>query len=310
MRASARALLGWEDVAAQLQNQDVDSLRSERLRRELRDARARLPQAIRQGCAVVVTVNENNDVHAFRLAAAAGPLSLEIKNDERSRINVAHDGWDEQYGIPCCKEATLEAALAQAVADGTVWLVNGPTSCWKETVPFTALDEQAELLPPPQMIAPQELTPDALPGAWQDLKTNGAAIVRALSQKKGVVVPWGVVRDSLGEAVRSRWLETVQGDGATAEFDRAGAWGLRVPDGGPALPPPPSQVANLEVESSQMQDLVESVPNLLEASAGYGLRFRVGVVLDASAPASVRKQVDDLLTQIAPDFKSDVRSDA
>ena len=449
MRASARALLGWEDVAAQLQNQDVDPLRSERLRRELRDARARLPQAIRQGYAVVVTVNENNDVHAFRLAAAAGPLFLEIKNDERSRIketavdaeallpggpydlwrnnedarfvkdlanafardprlpkmlnakvvldtvlqgverglfvarlarpdgsgrtwwrtpvdaevhnnptlevvlpqqavlsslptqllapdalpelwqnerltlahakryfsgkhiiNVAHDGWDEQYGIPCCKEATLEAALAQAVADGTVWLVNGPTSCWKETVPFTALDEQAELLPPPQMITPQELTPDALPGAWQDLKTNGAAIVRALSQKKGVAVPWGVVRDSLGEAVRSRWLETVQGDGATAEFDHAGAWGLRVPDGGPALPPPPSQVANLEVESSQMQDLVESVPNLLEASAGYGLRFRVGVVLDASAPASVRKQVDDLLRQIAPDFKSDIRSDA
>ena len=346
MRASVRALLGWEDVAAQLQDQEVDPLRSERLRRELQAARKRLPQTIRQGYAVVVAVNENNDVQAFRLAAAAGPLFVEVKNDERSRIKetavnaeallpdgpydlwrddedarfvkdlanafardprlpkmlnarvvldtvlqgverglfvarlarpdgsgrawwrtpvdveaqndptlevvlpqqavlsslpeqllapdelpelwqgerltlpqakryfsgacavtVAHEGWDEQYAIPRCEEATLEAALAQAVAAGIVWLLNGPTSCWREDIPFTALDEKAELLPPPPMIAPHELTPDALPGAWENHETNGAAIVRALSQKRGIAVPWGLVRDSLSGAVRSRWLE-------------------------------------------------------------------------------------------------------
>ena len=336
-----------------------------------------MPQAIRQGYAVVVTVNDNNDVHAFRLAAAAAPLFLEIKNDERSRIKetavdaeallpdgpydlwrnnedarfvkdlanafardprlpkmlnakvvldtvlqgverglfvarlarpdgsgrtwwhtpvdaeahndptlevvlpqqavlsplsvellapgalpelwqnerltlaqakryfsgkhtvtVARDGWDEQHAIPRCDEETLQAALEGAVKAGTIWLVNGPTSCWKEDVPFAALDDKSELLPPPAMIAPQELTRDALPGAWENSTTNGAAVVRALSQHRGIAVPWGLVRDSLGEAVRSRWLETVQGDGAVADFERAGAWRLRLPADGkqPAAP--------------------------------------------------------------------------
>ena len=444
MRASARALLGWEDVASQLQDQDVDPLRRERLRRELQEARTRLPQVIRQGYAVVVTVNESNDVHAFRLAAAPGPLFVEIKNDERSRIKetavdaeallpdgpydlwrenedarfvkdlagafardprlpkmlnagvvlntvlqgverglfvarlarpdgsgrtwwrepveeqaqsdptlevalphkamltslpvallvpdalpelwrnerlglkqakhyfsgehtvtIAHDGWDEEQAIPGCDEAILEAALAEAVSSGTVWLLNGPTSCWKENVPFTALDEEAELLPPPQMVAPSELTPDELPDAWTNGETNGAAMVRALSRKRRVAMPWGLVRESLTQAVRSRWLETVGGD-ATVEFDGAGEWRLRVPEGHTPQKVAPA-ASMLEMEGTQVQDLADLVPKLMEESAGHGLRFRVGVALDASAPEKVRRKVDDLLAEAMPELKSDIR---
>ena len=176
-----------------------------------------------------------------------------------------------------------------------------------EDIPFTALDEKAELLPPPPMIAPHELTPDALPGAWENHETNGAAIVRALSQKRGIAVPWGLVRDSLSGAVRSRWLETVQGDGAVADFDRAGAWRLRLPEGGTAAVPQP-QAAELEVDGFQVQNLAELVPKLLAASAGYGLRFRIGVALEANAPESVRRQVDDMLKETVPNLKSDARA--
>ena len=442
MRSSVRDLLGWEDVSSQLQDQDVDPLRSERLRRELRDARDRLPSAIRQGYAVVVTVNENNDVHAFRLAAAAGPLFLEIKNDERSRIKetavdaeallpggpydlwrddedarfvkdlasafardsrlpkvlnarvvldtvlqgverglfvarlarpdssgrtwwrepvesqaqhdptlevvlphkavlsslpvgllapnvlpglwqderlaltqakryfsgkhtvtIAHDGWDEKQAIPGCEEDILEAALTEAVASGAVWLVNGPTSCWKENVPFTALDGRAELLPPPPLAAPAELTPDVLSDAWTNGETSGAAIVRALSQKRGAAVPWGLVRESLAEAVRSRWLETVSGDGAALDYDRAGEWRLQRTK--QDKPPPRPRPADLEVDGFQVQNVAELVPQLLEASAGYGLRFRLGVALEANAPESVRQQIDDMLKEAVPALKSD-----
>ena len=50
-----------------------------------------------------------------------------------------------------------------------------------------------------------------------------------------------------------------------------------------------------------------SIPKLLEASAGHGLRFRLGVALDASAPDSMRRQVDGLLDEVVPGLKS-VRS--
>ena len=86
VRDAVRSLLGWEDVEHQLRNQDIDPIQAERLRRRLRDARQRVPDMIRQAYSVVVTVNEQNRVHAFKLAASAGPLFPEIKNDDRSRV--------------------------------------------------------------------------------------------------------------------------------------------------------------------------------------------------------------------------------
>ena len=447
MRASARTLLGWEDVAAQLAEQTVDLLRAERLRRELQEARARLPQTVRHGYAVVVTVNEDNTEQAFRLAAAAEPLFLAVKNDERSRVKetavdaeallpngpfdlwrgdeearfvkdlanafardprlpkmlnagvvldtvlqgverglfvarlarpdgsgrtwwrvpvedearhdptlevvlphtatlsnlplhllapdalpalwecgrlaltrarryfsgahtvtIPHEGWDEHVAIPRCEEETLQAALTCAVAAGTVWLVSGPTSCWKEDAPASALGGEGELLPPPPPVAPGELAPEALPDAWENGETNAAAVVRALSHKHGAAVPWGLVRDSLSEAVRSRWLETARGDGETAAFDRAGAWCLRVPQNAGTSPAPkPQAAANVEVAAHQVQDLAEAIPQLLEASAGHALGFRLSVALDATAPETVRREVDRLLGEVAPELKSDPR---
>ncbi len=86
MQTAVRSLLGWEDVERQLRQQDVDPLRSERLRRNLQEARQRLPDIIRQGYCIVVTVGETSDVQAFKLRASAGPLFPEVKNDDRSRI--------------------------------------------------------------------------------------------------------------------------------------------------------------------------------------------------------------------------------
>ena len=218
-------------------------------------------------------------------------------------VTIAHDGWDEELAIPGCDEAILEAALAKAVSSGTAWMLNGPTSCWKEDVPFTALDEEAELLPPPQMPAPSELTQDELPDAWTDGETNGAAMVRALSRKRRVAVPWGLVREGLTQAVRSRWLETVAGD-ATVEFDRAGEWRLKQPES--HTPQKTAAAASaLEMDAAQVQNLADALPELMETSAGYGLRFRVGVALDAKAPEDVRRKVDELLVEAAPGLKSD-----
>ena len=444
MRASVRALLGWEDVAAQLQGQEVDALRGERLRRELQEARARLPQAIRQGYAVVVAVSENNDVHAFRLAAAAGPLFLEIKNDERSRIKetavdaeallpggpydlwrddedarfvkdlanafardprlpkmlqagivldtvlqgvdrglfvarlarpdgsgrtwwreaveaqalqdatlevvlphkatlstlpphllapealpglwpgehltladakryfsgthtvtIAHEGWDEHCPIPRCHTVTLKEALAGAVAAGTLWLVSGPTSFWREEVDYALFDDKAELLPPPASITPSELMPAALPSAWNDGETNAAAVVRALSRERGRPMPWPLVRAGLTEAIRARWLETADGEGTVAEFDRAGLWRLKqAADSGNEPRPEPPVPADLEIEPAQVQDLADQVDALLDASAGHALRFRIGVALAPDTPAAVRQQVDELLEEGVPGLKT------
>ena len=119
-------------------------------------------------------------------------------------------------------------------------------------------------------------------------------------------MPWGLVRESLGEAVRSRWLETEQGDGGVADFVHAGSWRLRLPK--KLQPPAPApRSAEVEVTPNELQDLADAIPSLLSASAGHDLAFRLGVALNSTAPEAVRQEVDDLLRQAIPKLKSDTR---
>ena len=67
----------------------------------------RVPDAVRQAYSIVVTVNERNAVHAFKLAPGAGLLFAGIKGDDRARI----------------KETAVDAA---------VLLPDGPYDLWRE----------------------------------------------------------------------------------------------------------------------------------------------------------------------------------
>lgn len=113
-RATIRSLLGWEEVQRQLSNQRVDPIQTERLRRLISEARERTPGAVRQAYCIVVAANQENEIHAFKLAASAGPLFPEIKNDERSRV----------------KETPVDAEAL---------LPDGPYDLWRE-------DEDARLV--------------------------------------------------------------------------------------------------------------------------------------------------------------------
>lgn len=58
-------------------------------------------------------------------------------------------------------------------------------------------------------------------------------------------------------------------------------------------PPEPSAPSTL-LEGHQIQDLAELLPELMEASAGHQLKFRVQAVPD-DAPSEVRAKVDQLI---------------
>ena len=456
-RAGVRALLGWEDVAAQLRSHEVDPIQKERLRRRLQEARDRLPDVIRQAWSVVVTVDEGNAVRAFKLAAGVGPLFAEIKNDARARIKETavdaaallpdgpydlwregeearfvkdlagafarhprlpkvlnpkvlldtvlqgvergllvarlarpdgsarswwHEvvdpdsrndpqleavlpekaalsrlpeellapgvlpqlwapagqthsllregeaeakltlravkgyfsgdkrvsiasgaGYDESLAVPRCPEEEVLDAARRGVEQGTVWLTNGPTSLWKEHVPVGALDgEEAVLHPPPAPLPPQELLEEALPGAWKGGKANGAALVRAASQVRGAVLPWGLVRDGIKAGVESRWLQLAEGSGPVGcGYDEAGNLRLKRPD----TPPPPSPPAGDTVlEGWQIQSLGEVIPDMTKAAAGRDLRFHVRVTVAGETSDETRAALDKLLATVSENLKA------
>ena len=444
-RNSVRALLGWEDVQNQLKGQTVDAVQTERLHRQLRDVRSRVPDAVRQAYCVVVTASAEGAPHAFKLPGAAGPLFIEIKGDERSRIretpvdaeallpegpydlwregeqarfvkdlagafarnphlpkvlrpnvvretvlqgvergllaarlrrpdrslrtwwrepvdsdsiedlaleavlpgvaelqslapallrpeilpglwpgggggvkfstlleyfgggfsvSVPREGYDDTFDVPSCSEEAVQAAVDRAVEDGLVWLRNGPTSVWKEEVPYGALDEQAVLFPPPDELTPHELVEEALPGAWADRRTDGGTLTRALSQARGEAVPWGLVRESIDNAVQSRWLEVAEGRTGTS-YAEASTLKLRRPAESPTPEPEPvPRIAEAVLEPAEIQDLADRIPDILNVSAGWELKFRVGVVLSEDAPEEARDELTSLLREVSDDLKA------
>ena len=447
-----RSLLGWEDVERRLSEHRVDPVQSERLRRLLREARTRVPEIVRQAYSLVVTVNEENDVHAFRLKAGTGPLFAELKNDERSRVRetavdaeallpdgpydlwrdddesrfvkdlagafaryprlpkvlnpkilldtilqgverglfvarlarpdgssrtwwreavepeearadpslevilpekaelgrlpqgllapgalpelwagtgadradherkvglrevmdyfrgghvarIPREGYDDVLTVPRCPEAIVREAIERAVERGTIWLTNGPTSVWKELLPYGALGETAVLHPAPEPVGVQELTEEAQPGAWQGGRANGVELVQALSQTRGTALPWGLVREGIRAGVESRWLRLADDSGPVhCGYGEAGSLLVErpAPGGEPAPAPPPAALPDSAVlEGSQIQDLADLMPDLLAASAGNELRFHVRVTLGGEATSEVRTALDEMLAKVS-----------
>ena len=86
VRTRVREHLGWIEVRDQLSGQQIDPIRQQMLADEIRTASKRIPDAIRQAYSIVVTVNESNDIHAFKIVVTDEPLFTIIKADKRSRI--------------------------------------------------------------------------------------------------------------------------------------------------------------------------------------------------------------------------------
>ncbi len=85
-RLRVREYLGWEEVRDQLKDQQIDAIRDRMLVNEMDRARRRIPDAIKQAYSIVVTVNEGNEIHAFKVVVADEPLFTTIKADKRARI--------------------------------------------------------------------------------------------------------------------------------------------------------------------------------------------------------------------------------
>ena len=87
-RRRIREYLGWREVEATLKSQsvEVDLFRQQILDTNLESAGRIIPDAIRQAYSIVVTVNEANDIHAFKVAVGSEPLFVTIKGDARARI--------------------------------------------------------------------------------------------------------------------------------------------------------------------------------------------------------------------------------
>jgi hypothetical protein len=140
----------------------------------------------------------------------------------RKQVQVDKGGFTEAVPVPNAPREVIEAAIANAVSAGKIWLSSGPASLLGEPIPVGVLQPTATLKTPPEPISAPAILPENLPGAWTDGQTTALAIATALSQEAAATLPWKTVRDAISGAIQARFL-TLDTDSGTWPCDLVGA---------------------------------------------------------------------------------------
>lgn len=207
-------------------------------------------------------------------------------------VPVDKGGYSENLLIPKAGEVAIREAVAAAVQQGRVWLVNGTISVLGEDVPAGFINAQASLYAPPSAIAVPDLLPAQLASAWTGNETTAYLIHASLSAKAGKPLPWSPVRQALDEAFRLGLIERTLESGAwPCDMGGAGIVKILLRKEVPGTEQPTPQawgakVGSAELETHEVQELAERIDELRQITAGQKMRLRVTLEVGEGGNAS------------------------
>ena len=186
-RTRIKEYLGWVEVREQLKDQPIDPIREQMLASEMESARRRIPDAITQAYSIVVTVNEGNDIQAFKVVVTGDPLFTTIKADRRSRIQET-------------------AISSEAMLPG------GPYDLWRDGEPSRRVKDLvgafAQFPKLPKMLRTKEILDTVAQGV-----RDGIWVARVLRPDRTARTFWRTAIDEL--ALKDSGLEVFLSDAAT-----------------------------------------------------------------------------------------------
>lgn len=240
-------------------------------------------------------------------------------------VQVDKGGFAEPVAIPSADGKVVDESIADAVNTGKLWLLSGPASLLEEPIPTGVLSPSSRLLPPPEPVSAVSILPENLSDAWRDGDTSALSIATALSNRDGKSLPWKTIRDVIDGALRARFFRLSEGSGAwPCDFPGAGAVQLTVEGIEPNVGAAPAEgagagqqaytpsvgtlVAQSELQPSQMQDLGDAIPQILEIKnkAEATLSFRVVIEFgDASGvpDAEFVREINEILKGVQTDLQ-------
>jgi hypothetical protein len=128
-------------------------------------------------------------------------------------VHVDKGGYMEPQRVPKASPNVVKDAISKAVEGGLIWLTSGPASVLGEAVPAGVLTEAAVLHMPPAVVGAPEILPENLPDAWKDDTATALSVAAALSNAKGVTLPWKTVRDVVNASLQARFTELAEDSG-------------------------------------------------------------------------------------------------
>lgn len=236
---------------------------------------------------------------------AAEPVALSALRELFSggrTVPVDRGGYVEQIPIPKVAREALDGAIGELVQSGRAWLVSGPVSVYYEPVPAGVLADAATLRRPPEPVGPFDLLPEKLPGAWPEGKSTARALHQAYAAKRELPVPWKTFADGLSFAVKKGLIRVEHGgadwpcaeeqggkvalvisvEGATAEF----------------VAEKQDLVAQGSLQSHQLQDLADSIGELLGLAGGRELRVSASLTLERPKESAEAEELAHRLNEL------------
>jgi hypothetical protein len=238
-------------------------------------------------------------------------------------VQVDKGAFQTPVPVPKASAEVVNAAIGDAVAAGKVWLLSGPASLLAEAVPAGVLTPASTLCVPPAVINVAEILPANLPNAWTGEQTSALAIAASLSQNVGKTLPWKTVKDVIKASLDARFTQLAEGspawpwDFSAAQMVRikvaptgagsaaGGSGGSSQGGGGKGVVviPPQVGVAEGDFEPSQIQDLGDLIPALLDikAKSKVAMKFHVRLELGNGKEmpnVDIVKQVNAVLTDV------------
>jgi hypothetical protein len=168
------------------------------------------------------------------------------------------------------------------------------------------------------MIAAAEILPENLADAWKEGIATALSIATTLSQRFGQTLPWKTVKDVVTASINARFTELEGTSGEwPCEFPAAQSVKLKVasqsPGGkgqggiGPGVQTK-CLVAHAELEPSEIQDLADMIPSILEVKAkfNYPLKFWLQVEFgdgNEAPPKDAAAEINEVLKGLKDGFE-------
>ena len=222
-------------------------------------------------------------------------------------IQIDRGGYTEGQQVPKAPSSVVNAAVEKAVLDGDLWLVAGPTSLFKESIPTGVLTDASLLLPPPDPIVAAAILEANLPDAWKDGEASVAGILAQLSAQLGKPMPWFLVQQAVDGALRARLIE-LDPDSASWPCNPSAASKvtLKAVSGGvKPISVDGGKVTNEKgvtyrayLQPNELQDLADGLSEILDLQAKHGVKIRFNLFVEATSDAAPKPEASAELLKV------------
>jgi hypothetical protein len=225
-------------------------------------------------------------------------------------VQVDRGGYNDGQQVPKATAKVVNAAVEKAVMDGDLWLVSGPTSLFKESIPAGVLTDGTLLLPPPDPIVTAAILEANVPAAWKDGKATVAGILAQLSVQRGRPVPWHQVQQAVDGAIRARLVELdaksvpwpCDASAAAKVILKASAGTGGGGGGGGEIMNDKGVTYRAYLQPNELQDLADVLSDIMQLQAKHGIKIRFNLAVEVTAETDLKPEATTELRKALDDI--------